>query len=108
MKQIKYLRLKYQLTQDELANILHISQQTVYKYETGKSEPPVSVLDDICRIFQLSMDQLIGLTDPHIPYTCMYPKVPSEKTILKNYRLMDEDAKKSFAELSYRLAKRTI
>lgn len=104
MKQIKYLRLKYQLTQSELAQLLHVSQQTIYKYESGNSQPPLSILKDICRIFQMSMDQFLGLTDPHIPLVTMHPCIPSEKSVLQNYRMMNEDDKSTFVQLSYQFS----
>lgn len=43
-KRIRDLRIDNDLTKTELANKLDISERTLARYETGESEPTISVL----------------------------------------------------------------
>ena len=43
-KNIRAARLRRGMTQDELAERLHVSRQTVSNYETGRSRPDVEML----------------------------------------------------------------
>lgn len=58
---LKYYRKNSQLKQKELADLLHVSQQTIAKWENGKSEPDISTLKEIANLFKISVDELIGL-----------------------------------------------
>ncbi|MDK7951637.1 helix-turn-helix domain-containing protein [Lactobacillus paragasseri] len=54
------LRIKKHLTQTELSKILHVSQQTITKWENGKAEPSSSALAKISDYFNVSADYLLG------------------------------------------------
>lgn len=47
-KNLKYLRDKKKLTQEEIAGSIRIKTGTYSKYETGKAFPNVETLIDIC------------------------------------------------------------
>ena len=47
------------ITQDELAAIIGVSRQAVYKWENGKSYPEVSKLLEIKTLFNISIDNLL-------------------------------------------------
>lgn len=55
------LRRERRLTQQELADHIGVSFQTVSKWETGTSMPDISVLPLLAEYFQVSTDQLLGL-----------------------------------------------
>ena len=55
---IKALRKKKGMTQEELAEDLHISAQAVSKWETGQSCPDVEMLPKLAIIFDTSLDKL--------------------------------------------------
>lgn len=55
---IKALRKKKGMTQEELAEDLHISAQAVSKWETGQSCPDVDMLPKLAIIFDTSLDNL--------------------------------------------------
>lgn len=55
---IKALRKKKGMTQEELAENLHISAQAVSKWETGQSCPDVEMLPKLAIIFDTSLDNL--------------------------------------------------
>ncbi|MCM1388439.1 MAG: methyltransferase domain-containing protein [Bacillus sp. (in: Bacteria)] len=58
---ISDLRKKKQMKQNELANQLGVSVQTVSKWENDISMPDISLLPDIAAAFQVSVDELLGL-----------------------------------------------
>ncbi len=51
------------MSQKELASILKISQQVIYKYENGLAEPELCKLVKIADYFDVSLDYLIGNGD---------------------------------------------
>lgn len=55
------LRKANGLTQEELAQKLHISRQSVYKWESGRAQPDVGKLRQICLLFGVSADTLLEL-----------------------------------------------
>lgn len=62
-KQIKTLRLKKNVKQDELADYLGVSYQAVSKWETEMSVPDISLLPKISAYFGVSIDELFQLPD---------------------------------------------
>ena len=49
-------------TQQDLADLLHISISTVRSWENEKSSPSHEALVSICQLYQVSADYLLGLT----------------------------------------------
>ena len=58
-KQIKMHRQELHLSQEELANRIYVSRQTVSNWENDKSYPDVNSLVLLSEIFQISLDNLI-------------------------------------------------
>ena len=66
MKNLKKLRKQHNLSQQKLADILHISQQSIYKYENDITFPDIEILIQMANYFSTSIDYLVGYTDiPH-------------------------------------------
>lgn len=59
-KRIIELRKKYNLTQTELADLMNISFQAVSNWERGNSMPDISKLPELAKIFNVTVDELIG------------------------------------------------
>lgn len=57
---IKLLRKKYNLTQQELANQLSVSRSVVAKWENNHVKPDISSLLKIAKTFDISLDHLAG------------------------------------------------
>ena len=51
------------MTRKEVAEKIGIDQSTYGKYELGKLQPSVTVLDRIAYLYSTSTDYLLGLTD---------------------------------------------
>ena len=62
-KRIKDLREDNDMTQEELATRLGISKRTLLRYESGVSEPTISVLISLSLLFNVSVDYMIGNKD---------------------------------------------
>lgn len=63
MENMKKLRKLHNLSQQKLADILHISQQSVYKYENDITSPDLETLIRMADFFNTSVDYIIGHTD---------------------------------------------
>lgn len=60
---LKEIRRDHNDTQETLASKLGVSTPTVSKWEQGESDPNVKTLLKICRMYNVSSDFLLGLSD---------------------------------------------
>ena len=58
-EKIYSLRKKYNLSQEELANELNVSRQTVSKWEVGESCPDFDKIVPLCELFGISTEELL-------------------------------------------------
>ena len=58
-KIIKNIRLKNKLSQKDFADKFGVTFQAVSKWETGKNIPDIQILKDICKEYNLSLDELV-------------------------------------------------
>ncbi len=65
---IRDIRNDRGLTQKQIAEILHVSQNTYSQYEIGTSRFPLDVVVKLAEFYDVSMDYLVGLTDDPAPY----------------------------------------
>ena len=65
---IKDLREDNDLTQRELAEYLHIKQNTYSQYENGQRQLPIEVLVMLAKYYKTSTDYILGLTNKKEPY----------------------------------------
>lgn len=64
-QKLKELRTLKGLTQKDLADKLHVSFQTVSKWENGENEPDIATLKELASMFNCSVDYLIGQEEAH-------------------------------------------
>ena len=57
------LRIKNNLTQQKLASLVGVTQQSIWKWETDRSEPNIEKLRRLAELFGVPTDTLLGLTD---------------------------------------------
>ena len=62
-KRINELRKRDSIQQEKLAEALEKSVPMISYYESGKRVPPPDVIFVMCKIFRVSSDYLLGLTD---------------------------------------------
>lgn len=65
---IRALREDHDLTQKQIAKILNMSQTGYSKYETGENDVPTSILIELSKFYNTSVDYILGLTDEEAPY----------------------------------------
>ena len=58
-EKIYSLRKKHNLSQEELANELNVSRQTVSKWEVGESCPDFDKIVPLCELFGISTEELL-------------------------------------------------
>ena len=59
-KRIARLRQERNMTQQQLADLLGMPQQTLAHYEVGRSRVSVSMLPTLSEIFKVPIDELLG------------------------------------------------
>ncbi|HZG86111.1 helix-turn-helix transcriptional regulator [Paenibacillus sp.] len=64
---LKELRRKHRMSMLELGNRIGTAKSTVAGYESGAREPALATVAEISRIFNVSSDYLLGVTDVPAP-----------------------------------------
>ena len=59
-KNLRNLRISYNLTQDDIAKILGKDRSLIAKYESGKAVPPLDILRVLAKLYNVSVDSLCG------------------------------------------------
>ncbi len=67
-RRIRDLREDKDMTQKQMAELLHCSQRVYSNYERGDIDIPTSVLIQLSIIHHTSVDYLLGLTDEKTSY----------------------------------------
>lgn len=62
-KRIADLRQDHDLTQQQVADILHCKREVYRRYEKGVREIPVSYAITLAQYYHVSLDYLLGLKD---------------------------------------------
>lgn len=87
------LRKQKGLSQEELANRLNVSRQTVSKWEVGDSTPDMEKLIAMSDLFGISLDELILNKAPE-PQPAPQPAKADLYTDIKEHVLTDDNKKK--------------
>ena len=64
-QRIRDLREDADLSQRELADLLHMHKTTYARYESGEREIPLNVAVNLAKFYQVSLDYLAGLEERH-------------------------------------------
>ena len=65
---LRKLREDKDLTQKEIGKLLNMSQTRHNQYEIGKNDTPTKILIELSKIYNTSIDYLLGLTNETKPY----------------------------------------
>ena len=57
---LKNLRIKYNMSQESLAVLLHVSRKAISRWENGITEPDINTLKRISAFFHITVDTLIS------------------------------------------------
>ena len=73
-KRLKIARVEMDMSQDDLARAVGVTRQTISKWEGGHSVPDLEKLQAMCRIFDVTLDELTGTEPPQ-------PRQPGKKGV---------------------------
>ena len=68
LENLRAIREDKDLSQEDVAVLLHIHQTTYSKYELEKANVPIETLRRLAIYFNTSIDYLVDLTDEMRPY----------------------------------------
>lgn len=91
---IRYLRLKHKLKQEDFAKIFGVARSTVGNYENGTTEPSILMLIRFSEHFKVGLTELLvtnlSETDPILPDSLKEPDavyIPKTKFEILNDKL---------------------
>lgn len=64
---LRQLRIKHNLNQSQLADILGLKPSAISNYESSRNEPSFDKLIALSKHFDVSCDYLLGVTDAYLP-----------------------------------------
>ncbi len=67
-QRIRDLRNDHDLTQEQVAKVLNVRQNTYSQYEIGILSFPLEAVIKLAEFYEVSVDYLVGLTDEPKPY----------------------------------------
>lgn len=94
---IKRMRRKRNLTQEEMAAHLGISFQSVSKWERGDGYPDITMLPALANYFGISVDELLGMSE--IAKKAQYDEIN---------RMWDENNKKGLHSENVELMRQSL
>lgn len=97
IKNLKSLRKRKNVSQQQLADVLGLTQQSINKYENHKIEPDIATLINLARYFNTSVDYLIGNTDINrvIENVEKFDLNGAEANLITQFRLLNDKEKQS-------------
>ena len=100
---IKELRGEIDCTQDKLANVLGVTQDSISLWENDKRIPDTQYIVAMSKFFDVTTDYLLGLTDEYKSVRFEIKNNASsftseENALLKNYRAMSDKEKALLAQ----------
>lgn len=91
IENLKKLRTEKRISQQHLASILGVSQQSINKYENHNVEPDISTLIAMADYFDTTIDYLVGRhNNPDLSDNAFSPK---EQALVKKYRKLNDAEK---------------
>ena len=88
---LKKLRTEFKISQQQLANAIGVSQQSINKYENQDVEPDIAVIIKIADYFSVSIDYLVGRNMS--PDFVVSSLTKEEKTVFSKYKTLNKKEK---------------
>ena len=76
-QKLKEIRQRMGLSQEQLAQILHVSRQAITKWENEVGLPDISNLQELSKVFGISVDFFLN-NENHLPLLIMKKKLEKE------------------------------
>ncbi len=100
-ERIAYYRRLNAMTQEDLAQRLNISTQAVSKWEQKITSPDITLLPELARIFNISIDELFGMKVDTEPVFNLVDNVPWDDD--RQIRIAVYHGKKLMQQSAYEL-----
>lgn len=94
---LKKLRLWAGVSQQQLADVIGVSQQSINKYENHDTEPDIQTLIALADYFQTSVDYLVGHTEEQheTEQNTQFDLNAHEAALITNFRTLSARQKES-------------
>ncbi|NLK75181.1 MAG: helix-turn-helix transcriptional regulator [Clostridiales bacterium] len=92
-EQIAFLRRQKNLTQEELANALGVTNQAVSKWEASQCCPDIQLLPELAKLFGVSIDELMGyrkvdtFENVYLKIKSLFQAAPAETAFHNAFRI---------------------
>lgn len=108
LQNLKRLREEYGISQQRLADIVCVSQPSIYKYENLNIEPDIGILIRLADYFNTSIDYIVGRTDIRRPIerTEAYHLNQQEAELITQIRALSSEEKDCVAHVVCTLLKK--
>lgn len=92
LNKLKSLRQERNISQQTLADIVGVSQQSINQYENHRIEPDIEVLKKMAQFFDTSIDYIVGNTEIRckISESGYSNLIEDERMLLQGYRALSE------------------
>lgn len=100
-ERIAYYRRLNAMTQEDLAQRLNVSTQAVSKWEQKITSPDITLLPELARIFNISIDELFGMKVDTEPVFNLVDNVPWDDD--RQIRIAVYHGKKLMQQSAYEL-----
>ena len=102
-QRIAQLRKEFHMSQSDLAERLKVHQTAISQWETGRTMPNYDIIAEMCLLFNVSTDYLLGRTDQR--GRMWIPKEEGE-TLAQRLQRSDEldlilDIEENFSKLNF-------
>jgi len=95
---LKMLRERKGLTQQQLAKMISVSQQSINRYEHRETNPSIEILRRLADALETSVDFLIGHTTVDCKVIDYTPISLDEVGMMEEYRKMNDAERQFFLE----------
>ena len=96
VKNLRKLRINKGISQQQLADVIGTSQQSVNKYENHRVEPDISALIKLADYFETTIDYLVGHVSVSVQDLIEEIEPTKEEiTFIRAYRQLSKDEKAS-------------
>lgn len=105
---LKLLRHEHGISQQRLADAIHVSQPSINKYENHNIEPELEILKRMADYFDTSVDYIIGHTDVRRRIEAVEPCCLNsrEMELIDQFRRLDDLEKNCVETVVQTLQKR--
>lgn len=95
VRNLRKLRINKGISQQQLADMMGTTQQSINKYENHNVEPDISALIKMADFFETSVDYLVGHATSSAQTASEFEPTKEEAVLLRNYRRLSKEEKES-------------